>query len=244
MAEGSGRPPQQFVIKLVSKKQGSDKSRGPIIADAILARIPMIRDDIPIAILFRALNICSDKEIQDMIIYDEKDIDMIEMLRVSLESGCEYRTQDDALDFIAGRGPQTQQSRSSRIRWASMVLEGDFLPHVSLTPEGLHKKAYFVGYMVNRLLTAHLGRCTEDDRDYYGKKRMELAGTLMSGLYRQLFRAFVEDMIKRIKKDLDSPRSRDYVVSLTAACRHNSITSGLRSALATGNWGKDKHGNV
>ena len=125
-----------------------------------------------------------------------------------------------------------------------MVLEGDFLPHVSLTPEGLVKKAYFVGYMVNRLLTAHLGRCTEDDRDYYGKKRMEMAGTLMSGLYRQLFRAFVEDIIKRIKKDLDSPRSRDYVVSLTAACRHNSITSGLRSALATGNWGKDKHGNV
>jgi DNA-directed RNA polymerase II subunit RPB2 len=65
-----------------------------------------------------------------------------------------------------------------------MVLEGDFLPHVSLTPEGLLKKAYFVGYMVNRLLTAHLGRCTEDDRDYYGKKRMEMAGTLMGGLYR------------------------------------------------------------
>jgi len=43
-----------------------------------------------------------------MIIYDEKDIDMIEMLRVSLESGSEIRTQNDALDFIASRGPQTQ----------------------------------------------------------------------------------------------------------------------------------------
>jgi hypothetical protein len=30
---------------------------------------------------------------------------MIEMLRASLEHGAEYRTQEDALDFIAGRGP-------------------------------------------------------------------------------------------------------------------------------------------
>ena len=84
-----------------------------------------------------------------------------------------------------------------------MVLEGDFLPHVSLQPEGLIKKAYFVGYMVNRMLTASLGRAGEDDRDYYGKKRMEMAGTLLGGLYRQLFRTFVDDMVKQIKKDID-----------------------------------------
>ena len=125
-----------------------------------------------------------------------------------------------------------------------MVLEGDFLPHVSLAPEGLLKKAYFVGYMVNRLLIAHLGRCTEDDRDYYGKKRMEMAGTLLSGLYRQLFRAYIEDMVKSIKKDIESPRTRDMAVNLLGALKSESITRGLRSALATGNWGKDKHGNV
>ena len=52
--------------------------------------------------------------------------------------------------------------------------------------------------MVNRLLTAGLGSATEDDRDYYGKKRLEMAGTLLAGLFRQLFRQFVDDMVKQI----------------------------------------------
>jgi len=67
-------------------------------------------------------------------------------------------------------------------------LEANFLPHISTSPDGALKKAYFVGYMVNRLLTAQLGRATEDDRDHYGKKRMDMSGTLMAGLFRQLFR--------------------------------------------------------
>ena len=123
-----------------------------------------------------------------------------------------------------------------------MVLEGDFLPHVSTTNEGLIKKAYFVGYMVNRLLTGSLGRAPEDDRDYYGKKRMEMAGTLLGGLYRQLFRAFVDDMVKRVQKDINQAKPKP--INLNSAMKHESITRGLRSALATGNWGKDKHGNV
>jgi len=64
------------------------------------------------------------------------------------------------------------------------LLEDDFLPHVHVGPNGSLKKAYFVGYMVNRLLTASLGRSTEDDRDHYGKKRLDMAGTLMATLFR------------------------------------------------------------
>jgi len=46
------------------------------------------------------------------------------------------------------------------------------------------KKSYFVGYMVHRLINGHLGRTTEDDRDYYGKKRLDMAGALLSSLFR------------------------------------------------------------
>lgn len=57
--------------------------------------------------------------------------------------------------------------------------------------------------MVNRLIQASLGRTSEDDRDYYGKKRMDMAGSLLSGLFRQLFRNTVDDMVKYLKRDID-----------------------------------------
>ena len=88
-----------------------------------------------------------------------------------------------------------------------MILESEFLPHIATTNAGLFKKAYFVGYMVNRLIKASLGRSTEDDRDYYGKKRLDMAGTLLSSLFRQLFRQFVDEMMKIMKRDIDAGRN-------------------------------------
>lgn len=149
----------------------------------------MIKDpEIPIAVLLRALGVIEDKPIQDLIVYDKSDTDMTDMLRASLEEAQDYRTQDDCLDFIAKRSSQSSNDRKKRIAYAQILLEDQFLPHISLSADGTIKKAYFVGYMVNRLLVGALGRSTEDDRDYYGKKRLEMAGTLCSTLYRQLFR--------------------------------------------------------
>jgi len=67
-----------------------------------------------------------------------------------------------------------------RISFATNLLMVDFLPHISQSSEGMLKKAYFVGYMVNRLLKASLGHTGEDDRDYYGKKRLDMCGSLLS----------------------------------------------------------------
>lgn len=80
------------------------------------------------------------------------------------------------------------------------------MPHISTKLEGNLRKAYFVGYMVNRLIQGSLGRTDEDDRDYYGKKRMDMAGALLSGLFRQEFRKCVDDMKKILKRDLDAGR--------------------------------------
>lgn len=61
-------------------------------------------------------------------------------------------TEEEALDYISKRGSGTQYARDTRISYAARILENEFLPHVSTTPEGLYKKSYFVGYMVNRLI--------------------------------------------------------------------------------------------
>jgi len=95
--------------------------------------------------------------------------------------------------------------------------------------------------MVHRLLSGSLGRTSEDDRDYYGKKRMDMAGSLLSGLFRQLFRNFVDEMTKILKRDIDAGKPE---LNLLYAMKSDMITRGLKSALATGNWGKDKQGDV
>ena len=44
--------------------------------------------------------------------------------------------------------------------------------------------------MVRRVIQAQLGLVTMDDRDYYGNKRLELAGQLIAILFEDLFKRF------------------------------------------------------
>jgi DNA-directed RNA polymerase II subunit RPB2 len=62
------------------------------------------------------------------------------------------------------------------------------------------RKAFFVGYIVHRLCNSALGRINEDDRDHYGKKRLDLAGSLLGGLFRNLFRRFIGEAQETLKK--------------------------------------------
>lgn len=44
--------------------------------------------------------------------------------------------------------------------------------------------------MVRRVIQAQLGLVNMDDRDYYGNKRLELAGQLIAILFEDLFKRF------------------------------------------------------
>merc|ERR1740130_2394032 len=96
------------------------------------------------------------------------------------------------------------------------------------------KKAYFLGYIVHKLLMSSVGARRPDDRDHYAQKRMDLAGPLLGQLFRQLFRKLAKDVQKYGQKCIDSGKE----FSPVAAVRHKTITNGLKYALATGNWGQ------
>lgn len=51
-------------------------------------------------------------------------------------------------------------------------------------------KAIYVALMVRRVIEAHGDAVHVDDRDYYGNKRLELAGSLLSLLFEDLFKKF------------------------------------------------------
>jgi DNA-directed RNA polymerase III subunit RPC2 len=51
-------------------------------------------------------------------------------------------------------------------------------------------KAVYTASMVRRVIQAQLGLVNMDDRDYYGNKRLELAGQLIAILFEDLFKRF------------------------------------------------------
>lgn len=203
----------------------------------IRATIPYIKEDIPIVIVFRALGFVTDKEIYEHICYDLRDQEMLEMLKPCIEEAFYIQDEEVALDFIGKRGFTVGQTREKRIKYARDILRRELLPHMGVMEYSEAKKAYFFGYMIHRLLLAALDRREVDDRDHYGKKRLDMAGPLLGFLFRGLFRKLTKDVGKYLQKCVDNNRE----FNLTLAVKSNTITNGLRYSIATGNWGEQKN---
>ena len=237
--DGSNRPPVLFAVKISKKNTHLKNNLGGLIT----ARIPYVKADIPIVILFRALGLESDKDIMDYIIFDEEDNSFKELLRPSLEYASEYRGKAECLEYIGNKATRGEDSREEeRIKRAEDILRNNMLSHVSIERGNENKKAYFIGYMIYRLGNCSLGRAFGDDRDHYGKKRLDMCGVLLSGIFRQLFRRFTKRAETSLKDQIK--HNKKGTINLESAFDKNIITGGMKYALATGNWGQNKVGQV
>lgn len=52
----------------------------------------------------------------------------------------------------------------------------------------------YIAFMIRRMLYAMVDSAFVDDRDYYGNKRLELAGGLLSLLFEDLFKRFNHEL--------------------------------------------------
>jgi DNA-directed RNA polymerase II subunit RPB2 len=202
--------------------------------------LPYVQAPIPLVVLFRAMGEMADRDILEKVAYRMDDVDMLNLLKPSLAKAYSVQTQEVALDLIGRRCLQIGASRSDRIRHAREILQRELLPHCGLGEASEAKKVFFLGYMVHRLLLSKLGRREEDDRDHYASKRLDLAGPLLSVLFRKLFLKLADDMKKVIEKDIEMGRVSNVTMSVNQA----TIANGLKYALATGNWGMQKDGSV
>lgn len=212
----------------------NQSAQSAVSGKTIRVTVPYLKVDIPIGIVFRALGIVSDEDILNHIV-DKSDTQMLEMLKPCLEEAFVIQDKDVALDYIGRRGQQ-QGTKDKRIRYAKEVMQKEFLPHISQEEGSETKKAFFLGYMVNRMLQCALGRTDEDDRDHFGKKRLDLAGPLMAQVFRLKFQQLVKEMKQYLHRCVETGRE----FNITLAVKTNIITSGLRYCLATGNWGDQK----
>ncbi|KAI9682157.1 MAG: DNA-dependent RNA polymerase II [Caeruleum heppii] len=219
-------------IKLFAKGEGAKGGFGQTIKSSL----PYIKSDIPIAIVFRALGVVSDEDILNHVCYDRNDTPMLEMLKPCIEEAFVIQDREVALDFIGKRGNSTSMTRDGRIKFARDVMQKELLPHISQTEGSETRKAFFLGYMIHRMLQCVLGRRDVDDRDHFGKKRLDLAGPLMANLFRMLFNKLTKDVFKYLQKCVESNRE----FNLNLGMKPATLTNGLRYSLATGNWGDQK----
>lgn len=219
-------------IKLFAKGEGHKGGFG----QTIRCTLPYVKADIPIVVVFRALGIVSDEDILNHISYNRRDTLLLEMLKPCIEEAFVIQDREVALDFIGKRAASQTITKEKRVKHARDILQKEFLPHISQSEGSETRKAFFLGYMVQRLLQCALGRREPDDRDHFGRKRLDLAGPLMASLFRNLYSKLTKDIYKYLQKCVENNRE----FNLNLGVKQSTMTNGLKYSLATGNWGEQK----
>ena len=137
------------------------------------------------------------------IVYDFNDAEMMDLIRPSIEEAFSINSEQVALDFIAKRSQaKPGLPKDKRIQYAREILQKEMLPHIGITQMCETKKAYFLGYMVHRMLLVAMGRQQENDRDHYASKRLDMAGPLMANLFRVLFRKMTKETAQYVRRQV------------------------------------------
>jgi DNA-directed RNA polymerase II subunit RPB2 len=190
---------------------------------------------LPLFVLFRAMDMISDKEILQTIVPDMNDQKMLEMLRPAMDDAADLKiyTQEDAL-YHVGKNLGKPDSREQLIREARELLSRELLPHMGVDPSSARRKCFFIGYMVHHMLLVALGRRDDTDRDMLGNKRLDLAGTLLGFQFNTYLVQIRKEMSKMLREFTVGTRKS---FTYTDLVNHGLVTRGLRSCLSTGNFG-------
>jgi DNA-directed RNA polymerase beta subunit len=200
--------------------------------------LPYIKEEIPVGIVLIALGFELD-EIPDLLYTENPDIKkyieiIISETKIKVKNKTKIDiivpTKSEALEYI-GRYPMHIIQKEKYVSYAAQILENELLPHLGVITTK-YERGLFLCQIIMKLLKTITGVRPVDDRDNIINKRIEVAGELVSGLFRTLFKRMIRNITPIIKKRPDI----DVALSKT-----NIITQGLTKCFATGNWGIQKN---
>ena len=217
---------------------------------------------IPVFVMFKALGIIDDKSIIEYITYDSNDETMMNLLKPSIyhkvrkiiredenEKEVIIQSQEQALEYIADqirnkkasifitRGIQATDIQK-KVDYILAVFARHLFPHIRGDPKDMRTKAFFLGYMCNKLLLGMRGVIQEDDRDNYALKRVDTGGILMSQLFYQSYSIFQNKLKENIRRELVNKNFKvsDFDTLLTRVVPDSDIESKNKKAFSTGEW--------
>ena len=231
VSEDSSKPIRYTSAKIVAPD--STYSNNQIVID-----IPNVKKPIPLFILMRALGVISDKSIIEYCLLDLKaNSNMIDLFIPSVHDANTIFSQQVALEFIS------KFTKRQTVSAVQDILINYFLPHIG--EDNFLNKAYFIGFMVNKLLRVFMGREAPTDRDNFKFKRIETSGSLIYDLFREYYLIQKRNIFLKIDKEFyyHSGKYRANFVSLIednlpAFFKDKLVEDGFKKGFK-GNWGAD-----
>jgi DNA-directed RNA polymerase II subunit RPB2 len=233
VSEDASKPIRTTAIKIVAPSPSLSNNQ-------IVVAVPNVKKPVPLFILMRALGVESDKSIIEHCLLDiEKYESYVDLFIPSIHDARRIFNQETALRYIA------TFTKRRTISGVLEILMNYFLPHIG--EENFLDKAYFVGYMVNRLLRVFTKKEKPTDRDNFRFKRVELSGSLIYDLFREYYLIQNREIAQKIDKEYyyHTGAYKSNFISLIENnfkefFKERVVESGFRKAFK-GNWGSEAH---
>jgi len=238
--------PKQINILISNKNNG--------YGFPIYIQIPKIKQPIPIIILFRALNIISDRKICNLITLnnnDSKNVKILHFIKASIIDANKYLEYENCLNYIISHSIYTpinmtkEEGIEKKKNFTIKTLENDLFPHC----KNKTQKIYFLGFIINKLIKSKLGIIKQSERDSYINKRIDLVGSLLNNLLRNYLNKLIKDMNKQIVREINNgswKTTNDIMniinkTNIYKIVKPSTIENGLKRALSTGDFGVKHH---
>jgi DNA-directed RNA polymerase II subunit RPB2 len=233
VSEDSSKPIRYTAAKIIAPD--SLYTNNQIVID-----VPNVKKPIPLFILMRALGVISDKSIIEYCLLDLKtNSNMVDLFIPSVHDANTIFSQQIALEFIA------KFTKRQTVFAVQEILMNYFLPHIG--EDNFLNKAYFIGFMVNKLLRVFIGKEAPTDRDNFKFKRIETSGSLIYDLFREYYLIQNKEIFLKIDKEFyyHAGKYRTNFVSLIEDNREEIfkakiVEDGFKKGFK-GNWGADEN---
>ena len=193
VSEDTSKPIRTTAVKIVAPSPSLSNNQ-------IVVVVPNVKKPVPLFILMRALGVISDKEIISVCLLNNLNDDKentenqyIDLFIPSVHDANKFFNQQTALEFIA------ELTKRGTVTSVLEILSDYFLPHIGEL--NFLDKAYFLGYMVNRLLKVFKKEQRPTDRDNFKFKRVELSGSLIYDLFREYYLIQKKDITRKIDEE-------------------------------------------
>jgi DNA-directed RNA polymerase II subunit RPB2 len=193
VSEDTSKPIRTTAVKIVAPSPSLSNNQ-------IVVAVPNVKKPVPLFILMRALGVISDKDIIKTCLLTDLDDEIennknpyIDLFIPSVHDAYKFFNQQNALEFIA------ELTKRGTVSSVIEILSDYFLPHVGEL--NFLDKAYFLGYMVNKLLKVYTKEEKPTDRDNFRFKRVELSGTLLYDLFREYYLIQKKDITRKIDEE-------------------------------------------